>query len=231
MLQFISELPKLNEQNMGDGPYALILAPTRELAQQIEQETLKFAVPLNFHCVSIVGGHSMEEQAFNMRNGAEIVIATPGRLKDCLDRRMLVLNQCTYVVMDEADRMIDMGFEADVNFILDALPLSNLKPDTDDAEDASKMTMSIDNDTHKKYRQTTMFSATMPAAVERLAKRYLRRPAVVTIGTAGQAVETVEQRVEMITDENKKKYVLCHSLHAVNVAFVSVRIISIGTNK
>ncbi|OAQ24189.1 P-loop containing nucleoside triphosphate hydrolase protein [Linnemannia elongata AG-77] len=205
MLQFISELPKLNEQNMGDGPYALILAPTRELAQQIEQETLKFAVPLNFHCVSIVGGHSMEEQAFNMRNGAEIVIATPGRLKDCLDRRMLVLNQCTYVVMDEADRMIDMGFEADVNFILDALPLSNLKPDTDDAEDASKMTMSIDNDTHKKYRQTTMFSATMPAAVERLAKRYLRRPAVVTIGTAGQAVETVEQRVEMITDENKKK--------------------------
>ncbi|KAF9297797.1 DEAD (Asp-Glu-Ala-Asp) box polypeptide 23 [Linnemannia elongata] len=205
MLQFISELPKLNEQNMGDGPYALILAPTRELAQQIEQETLKFAVPLNFHCVSIVGGHSMEEQSFNMRNGAEIVIATPGRLKDCLDRRMLVLNQCTYVVMDEADRMIDMGFEADVNFILDALPLSNLKPDTDDAEDASKMTMSIDNDTHKKYRQTTMFSATMPAAVERLAKRYLRRPAVVTIGTAGQAVETVEQRVEMITDENKKK--------------------------
>ncbi|KAF9928983.1 DEAD (Asp-Glu-Ala-Asp) box polypeptide 23 [Linnemannia zychae] len=205
MLQFISELPKLNEQNMGDGPYALILAPTRELAQQIEQETLKFAVPLKFHCVSIVGGHSMEEQAFNMRNGAEIVIATPGRLKDCLDRRMLVLNQCTYVVMDEADRMIDMGFEADVNFILDALPLSNLKPDTDEAEDANKMTMAIDNDTHKKYRQTTMFSATMPAAVERLAKRYLRRPAVVTIGTAGQAVETVEQRVEMITDENKKK--------------------------
>ncbi|KAK3832284.1 MAG: P-loop containing nucleoside triphosphate hydrolase protein, partial [Linnemannia elongata] len=205
MLQFISELPKLDEHNMGDGPYALILAPTRELAQQIEQETLKFAVPLNFHCVSIVGGHSMEEQAFNMRNGAEIVIATPGRLKDCLDRRMLVLNQCTYVVMDEADRMIDMGFEADVNFILDALPLSNLKPDTDEAEDASKMTMSIDNDTHKKYRQTTMFSATMPAAVERLAKRYLRRPAVVTIGTAGQAVETVEQRVEMISDENKKK--------------------------
>ncbi|KAF9119478.1 DEAD (Asp-Glu-Ala-Asp) box polypeptide 23 [Mortierella sp. 14UC] len=205
MLQFISELPKLNEENMGDGPYALILAPTRELAQQIEQESIKFAGPMNFHCVSIVGGHSMEEQAFNMRNGAEIVIATPGRLKDCLEKRMLVLNQCTYVVMDEADRMIDMGFETDVNFILDALPLSNLKPDTDDAEDASKMTMAIGNETHKKYRQTTMFSATMPAAVERLAKRYLRRPAVVTIGTAGQAVETVEQRVEMITDENKKK--------------------------
>lgn len=205
MLQFIFDLPKLNEQNMVHGPYALILAPTRELAQQIEQEALKFAVPLGFNCVSIVGGHAVEEQAFNLRNGAEIIIATPGRLKDCLDRRILVLNQCTYVVMDEADRMIDMGFEADVNFILDALPVSNLKPDSDEAEDASKMTMAIDHDSSKKYRQTTMFSATMPSAVERLAKRYLRRPAVVTIGTAGQAGETVEQRVEMITDENKKK--------------------------
>ncbi|KAG0057060.1 mRNA splicing protein prp28 [Gryganskiella cystojenkinii] len=205
MLQFISELPKLDEHNMVHGPYALIMAPTRELAQQIEQETLKFAVPLGYNCVSIVGGHAVEEQAYNMRNGAEIIIATPGRLKDCLDRRILVLNQCTYVVMDEADRMIDMGFEADVNFILDALPVSNLKPDTDEAEDASKMTMAIDEESGQKYRQTTMFSATMPAAVERLAKRYLRRPAVVTIGTAGQAVETVEQRVEMITDENKKK--------------------------
>ncbi|KAF9406796.1 mRNA splicing protein prp28 [Podila epigama] len=205
MLQFISDLPKLDEHNMVHGPYALILAPTRELAQQIEQETLKFAVPLGFNCVSIVGGHAKEEQAFNLRNGAEIIIATPGRLRDCLETRILVLNQCTYVVMDEADRMIDMGFEADVNFILDALPVSNLKPDTEDAEDASKMTMAIDEDSSKKYRQTTMFSATMPAAVERLAKRYLRRPAVVTIGTAGQAVETVEQRVEMITDENKKK--------------------------
>lgn len=105
--------------------------------------------------------------------------------------------------MDEADRMIDMGFEADVNFILDALPVSNLKP-----EDEEGMKMELDRG--RKYRQTTMFSATMPPAVERLAKKYLRRPAVVTIGTAGQAVETVEQRVEMINDENKKKYVYYH---------------------
>lgn len=118
-------------------------------------------------------------------------------MKDCLDRRILVLNQCTYVVMDEADRMIDMGFEADVNFILDALPVSNVKPENEQEQEANG----------RKYRQTTMFSATMPPAVERLAKKYLRRPAVVTIGTAGQAVETVEQRVEMISDENKKKYV------------------------
>ncbi|KAI9323701.1 P-loop containing nucleoside triphosphate hydrolase protein [Dichotomocladium elegans] len=198
LLVYISDLPKLNMENMADGPYALIMAPTRELAQQIEQEAVKFATPMGFTCVSIVGGHAIEEQSFNLRNGAEIIIATPGRLKDCLDRRILVLNQCTYVVMDEADRMIDMGFEADVNFILDALPVSNVKPEGE-AEENMQVTQG------RKYRQTTMFSATMPPAVERLAKKYLRRPAVVTIGTAGQAVETVEQRVEMINDENKKK--------------------------
>ncbi|GAN08722.1 pre-mRNA-splicing ATP-dependent RNA helicase prp28 [Mucor ambiguus] len=198
LLTYISDLPKITEENMAEGPYALIMAPTRELAQQIEEETVKFATPLGFTCVSIVGGHAIEEQSFNLRNGAEIIIATPGRLKDCLDRRILVLNQCTYVVMDEADRMIDMGMEADVNFILDALPVTNMKPENDDEE------MQVEPPQGYKYRQTTMFSATMPPAVERLAKKYLRREAVVTIGQAGQAVESVEQRVEMINDENKK---------------------------
>jgi ATP-dependent RNA helicase DDX23/PRP28 len=169
MLDFISELPKLTEENMGDGPYALILAPTRELAQQIEQEARKFCSRLSYICVSIVGGHSIEEQAFHLRNGAHIIIATPGRLKDCIDRRIVVLNQCTYIVMDEADRMIDMGFEADVNFILDALPMSNLKPDTDDAEDPEGLRKRLG--LTRRYRQTVMFSATMPPAVERLARK------------------------------------------------------------
>jgi ATP-dependent RNA helicase DDX23/PRP28 len=137
-----------------------------------------------------------------LRNGAEIIIATPGRLKDCLDRRILVLNQCNYVVMDEADRMIDMGMETDVNFILDALPVTNMKPDDDE--------MQVEPPQGYKYRQTTMFSATMPPAVERLAKKYLRREAVVTIGQAGQATESVEQRVEMINDEGRKTYVFCY---------------------
>ncbi|KAI9591501.1 P-loop containing nucleoside triphosphate hydrolase protein [Syncephalis fuscata] len=200
MLMFISELPKLNEENQMHGPYALILAPTRELALQIEQETIKFAKPMNFHCVSIVGGHAMEAQSFNLRNGAEIVIATPGRLRDCLDRRILVLSQCTYVVMDEADRMIDMGFENDVNFILDQLPVDNKKPDNEEDEKSVELGGKI-----RRYRQTVMFSATMPPAVERMARVYLRRPATVTIGTLGKAVDTVEQRVEMISDDGRKK--------------------------
>ncbi|OLY80587.1 putative ATP-dependent RNA helicase DDX23 [Smittium mucronatum] len=204
MLVYIMGLPKINESNMNDGPYSIILAPTRELALQIEQEALKFTKLLGFTCVSIVGGHSIDEQSFALRNGAEIIIATPGRLKDCIDRRIIVLNQTTYVVMDEADRMIDMGFEEDVNFILDALPSSQLKPDSQDAENPTKMLQSHSG-TPLRYRQTTMFSATMPPLVERLARKYLRRPAIVTIGTAGQAVDTVDQRVEFISSVERKR--------------------------
>ncbi|GAA6037202.1 hypothetical protein JCM8097_008616, partial [Rhodosporidiobolus ruineniae] len=214
MLSYIARLPPLDDTNRGQGPYAVVLAPTRELAQQIEAETNKFCRVLGYRCVSIVGGKAIEEQQFSLRDGAEIVIATPGRLKDCIERSVLVLAQCTYVVMDEADRMVSLGFEEVINFILDSLPVSNLKPDTAEAEDASKMTMMIQpeegaaNGTAASlalYRQTVMFSATMPPAVERLAKKYLRRPAIVTIGVAGQAVDTVDQRVELINGEDKKK--------------------------
>ena len=203
LLVYISELPALNELTKNDGPYAVILAPTRELAQQIEIEARKFATPLGFTCVSIVGGHSLEEQAYNLRDGAEIIIATPGRLVDCIERRVLVLGQCCYIIMDEADRMIDLGFEEPVNKILDALPVANMKPDSEEAEDALVMSQHLGG--KDRYRQTMMYTATMPSAVERIARKYLRRPAIVTIGNVGEAVETVEQRVEFVTGEDKRK--------------------------
>lgn len=202
LLVYISGLPMLDEYNKADGPYALILAPTRELAQQIETEAKKFATPLGFTCVSIVGGHSLEEQAFALRNGAEIIVATPGRLVDCIERRLLVLQQCCYIIMDEADRMIDLGFEESLNKILDALPVSNEKPDTEEAENAQLMSKYLSKG---RYRQTMMYTATMPPLVEKIAKKYLRRPAIVTIGNAGEAVDTVEQRVEFINGEDKRK--------------------------
>lgn len=198
LLVYISRLPRLNAMNRNDGPYALVLAPTRELAQQIEVEARKFASPLGFNTAVIVGGHAIEEQAFQLRDGAEIIIATPGRLLDCIERRVLVLSQCCYVIMDEADRMIDMGFEEPVQKILDALPVNNEKPDTEDAEDSRLMS------THN-YRQTMMYTATMPTAVERIARKYLRRPAIVTIGKQGEAVDTVEQRAEFVSGEDKRK--------------------------
>jgi ATP-dependent RNA helicase DDX23/PRP28 len=212
LLVYISELPELNEFTKNDGPYAIILAPTRELAQQIEIEAKKFATPLGFKCVSLVGGHSIEEQSYNMRDGAEIIIATPGRLVDCIERRVLVLSQCCYIIMDEADRMIDLGFEEPVNKILDALPASNEKPDTDDAENPLAMGRHLGG--KDRYRQTMMYTATMPSAVERIARKYLRRPAIVTIGNVGEAVETVEQRVEFIQGEDKRKKRLADILYS-----------------
>ncbi|KAI1083154.1 P-loop containing nucleoside triphosphate hydrolase protein [Whalleya microplaca] len=203
LLVYISDLPPLNEITKNDGPYSLIIAPTRELVQQIEREAKKFATPLGFTVVSLVGGHSLEEQAFALRNGAEIIVATPGRLVDCIERRLLVLSQCCYIIMDEADRMIDMGFEEPVNKILDALPVTNEKPDTDAAEDAQLMSRPLGG--KDRYRQTMMYTATMPTAVEKIAKKYLRRPATVTIGNVGEAVDTVEQRVELIPGEDRRK--------------------------
>ncbi len=89
-------------EDADQGPYAVILAPTRELAQQIEEETSKFGRPLGIRTVAVIGGISREEQGFKLRQGCEIVIATPGRLIDVLENRYLVLSRCTYVVLDEA---------------------------------------------------------------------------------------------------------------------------------
>ena len=139
-----------------------------------------------------------------MREGAEIIIATPGRLKDVIERRVLVLSQCRYVVMDEADRMVHLGFEPDLTFILDALPSEAMA-----GEDQGEQ-MDVDGETVVKKgrtRVTTLFSATMPAAVERLARKYLKKPAIITIGEAGRAVDTVEQRVEFVNGDEKKKFV------------------------
>lgn len=193
MLTYISRLPPMSEENEAEGPYAVVMAPTRELAQQIEDETVKFAHYLGIKVVSIVGGQSIEEQGFKIRQGCEVVIATPGRLIDCLERRYAVLNQCNYVVLDEADRMIDMGFEPQVVGVLDAMPSSNLKPENEDEE----------LDEKRIYRTTYMFSATMPPAVERLARKYLRNPVVVTIGTAGKATDLITQNVFMVKESEK----------------------------
>jgi ATP-dependent RNA helicase DDX23/PRP28 len=227
LLVYISDLPPLTEITKNDGPYALILAPTRELVQQIETEARKFTTPLGFTVVSLVGGHALEEQAFALRNGAEIIVATPGRLVDCIERRLLVLSQCCYVIMDEADRMIDMGFEEPVNKILDALPVTNEKPDTDEAENAQLMSRHIEGKDNR-YRQTMMYTATMPSAVEKIAKKYLRRPAIVTVGNIGEATDTVEQRVEFVPGEDRRKkrlreILLDEGFKAPIIVFVNIK--------
>lgn len=207
LLVWITSLPKIvRQEEIDQGPYAVILAPTRELAQQIEEETIKFAKALEIRTVTIIGGINKEDQSFKLGRGCEIVIATPGRLIDVLETRYLVLSRCTYVVLDEADRMIDMGFEEAVQKILDHMPVSNLKPDTEEAEDETKLIANLKS--KNKYRQTVMFTATMPPSVERLARSYLRRPAMVYIGAVGKPVERVEQIVYIVSEQEKRKKLL-----------------------
>ncbi|KRX23596.1 putative ATP-dependent RNA helicase DDX23 [Trichinella nelsoni] len=204
LLVWLMSLPKIErEEDVDQGPYAVIMAPTRELAQQIEEEANKFGGPLGVRTVSVIGGLSREEQGFKLRMGCEIVIATPGRLVDVLENRYLVLNQCTYVILDEADKMLDMGFEPYVQNILSYMPVTNLKPDTEEAEDEKALLSNFYS--KKKFRQTVMFTATMSSAVERLARNYLRRPAVVYIGAIGKPTERVEQIVYMVSESEKRK--------------------------
>eukprot|EP00912_Choanoflagellata_sp_UC4_P001324 UC4_evm2s813 len=205
LLMWILQQPKIErESDIDKGPYGIILAPTRELAQQIEEETAKFARPLGIRTVPIVGGVDKEQQGFQIRLGVEIVIATPGRLLDCLESRYLVLQQCSYVVLDEADRMLDMGFEPEVQKILDWLP-ENIKQDSEEAE---KLMFLGDLEKASRPRQTMMYTATMPAAVERLARSYLRRPASVYIGRVGQPGERVVQTIIMMDESKKRNHLL-----------------------
>lgn len=216
MLVYIMKQPVMTEEIAAEGPYAVVMAPTRELTQQIEEEAVKMAANTEYRIVSVVGGQSIEDQGFKLRKGCEIIIATPGRLGDCLEKSYAVLNQCNYVVLDEADRMIDMGFEPQVMAVLDAMPSANLKPEGEDAELVS----------NKVYRTTYMFSATMPPQVERLARKYLRRPVVVNIGSAGRATDNVTQRV-MVVKENQKHAMLDSELSYVDdkrvIVFVNTK--------
>ena len=202
MLAYVKSLPSLTDETSQDGPYALILAPSRELALQIDEETIKFSSFCTCRAVAVVGGRSAEAQAFELRRGAEIVIGTPGRIKDCLERSYTVLNQCNYVVLDEADRMIDMGFEDIVKWILDQIPLSNMKSENEDQLYQQELEAKAG---YRQYRLTQMFSATMPPQVEQLARKYLRFPAYISIGDPGAGKRAIEQRLEFLTEGKKRQ--------------------------
>jgi ATP-dependent RNA helicase DDX23/PRP28 len=201
MLAYIANLPDYRRERLAEeGPLAMVMAPTRELAQQIEAECIRLCAHTGYKTVSVVGGQSIQDQGFLLREGVEVLVGTPGRMKDAIESRYLVLNQCNYVVLDEADRMVDMGFEAELNFVLDSMA-GLLKSEAEDEayqqEEAAARGEAI-------FRVTAMFSATMPAAVERMAKKYLRHPAIVSIGDrdSGRNMR-IEQVVEMVSEAAK----------------------------
>ncbi|XP_059382922.1 probable ATP-dependent RNA helicase DDX46 isoform X2 [Carassius carassius] len=163
----------------GEGPIAVIMTPTRELALQITKECKKFSKSLGLRVVCVYGGTGISEQIAELKRGAEIIVCTPGRMIDMLganNGRVTNLRRATYVVMDEADRMFDMGFEPQVMRIVD-----NVRPD----------------------RQTVMFSATFPRTMEALARRILSKPIEVQVGGRSVVCSDVEQHVIVISEEKK----------------------------
>ncbi|CAF4909145.1 unnamed protein product [Pieris macdunnoughi] len=147
---------KETEGRRGRGPRVLIVAPTRELARQIEEVAKEFQKSLGIRSLCIYGGVSRSRQAEELKYGVDILIATPGRLNDFIDSKVTNLSRCNYVVLDEADRMLDMGFEPQIRKALEGVPYE---------------------------RQILMFSATWPKEVQYLAKDYLGKFVQVNVGS------------------------------------------------
>jgi ATP-dependent RNA helicase RhlE len=155
---------------------ALVLTPTRELCVQVEESVQKYAAHSELSVVSVYGGVPLEPQQRKLRSGVDIVVATPGRLIDHLERQNVVFDDLEVLVLDEADRMLDMGFAPQINRIVADIP---------------------------KYRQTLLFSATMPPEVEALARKYLRKPIVVQVGRRSGAANTVTHAVYPVPRDRK----------------------------
>ena len=179
----------------GDGPILLVMAPTRELAIQIEQQAKIFAQVCQVESLCVYGGVPRYEQKQKLRQGVEILIATPGRLLDFLDSRDTNLNRTTYLVLDEADRMLDMGFEKDIRNIISRITTPN--------------------------RQTLMFSATWPKEIQALARQFCNvAPVQINIGREendGQgAIANIDitQRVKCLDNNYGKYEELCNFLEA-----------------
>lgn len=168
----------------GDGPIALLVVPTRELAIQIYGEARRFTRATGMRCVCAYGGSGVKDQISDLKRGADIVVCTPGRMIDLLamnSGRITNLRRVTIVVLDEADRMFDMGFEPQLTRLVE-----NVRPD----------------------RQTVMFSATFPPQVERLARMILTQPVEIVIGGNSVAANTIDQHIEVRTEDSKFRRLL-----------------------
>jgi len=163
---------------------ALVLTPTRELCQQVEASVRKYGEGTGLEVISVYGGVGYDQQTEALRNGVDIVVATPGRLIDHLEKQNVVFDDLEVLVLDEADRMLDMGFAPQINRIVAQI---------------------------HAYRQTLLFSATMPPEVEALARKYLRKPTVVQVGRRSQAANTVRHFVYPVPG-HRKTALLTHLL-------------------
>lgn len=173
----INHQPRLQR---GDGPIVLVLAPTRELAQQIQQVANDFGSCTHLKNTCIFGGAPKGPQARDLERGVEICIATPGRLIDFLEKGTTNLRRCTYLVLDEADRMLDMGFEPQIRKIIE-----QIRPD----------------------RQVLMWSATWPKEVRNLAEEFLNSYIQVNIGSLNLSANHNILQIVDVCEEFEKEQV------------------------
>ncbi|BGP39699.1 pre-mRNA processing RNA-helicase [Rhodotorula kratochvilovae] len=176
MFRHIKDQPPLRPL---DGPVAMIMTPTRELATQIYKECKPFLKALGLRASCAYGGMPLKDNIADMKRGSEVIVCTPGRMIELLTTnsgRLINLQRVTYLVLDEADRMFDMGFEPQVMKII-----GQIRPD----------------------RQTVLFSATFPRQMEALARKVLRRPLEITVGGRSVVADTITQVVEVRTEETK----------------------------
>jgi superfamily II DNA/RNA helicase len=168
------------KKNQAQGVSVLIVVPTRELAAQIDEEFKVFAWGMNLHSVLVVGGASVNRQRAELNRRPQVVIGTPGRLKDLVNQRILNLSGVKVLVLDEADRMLDMGFIRDIRFLVSLLP---------------------------RARQSLCFSATMPRDIETLVREMMIAPISVSVKT-GVRSEFIEQDVIRASSKEHKLEIL-----------------------
>ncbi|XP_046659841.1 ATP-dependent RNA helicase dbp2-like isoform X2 [Homalodisca vitripennis] len=190
--------------NYGDGPVVLILVPTRELAQQIQQVAADFGSSTRVRNTCIYGGAPKGPQARDLEQGVEIVIATPGRLIDFLERGQTNLRRCTYLVLDEADRMLDMGFEPQIRKIIE-----QIRPD----------------------RQVLMWSATWPKEVRALAEDFLIDYIQLNIGSLTLAANHNILQIVEVCQEHEKEYKLRRLLQEIGSEKENKTIIFVETKR
>ncbi|MCO5552301.1 hypothetical protein L7F22_005813 [Adiantum nelumboides] len=166
-------------------PFALVLSPTRELTCQIHAEAKKFSDQTSLRVAVVYGGTPIGAQINQLRQGADILVATPGRLKDLIERKKVSLSQVKYLVLDEADRMLDMGFEPQIRCIVEEADMP-----------------SVDQ------RQTMLFSATFPEEIKELARNFLSNSIFISVGRVGSSTNLILQKVEYVDEFNKRNSLL-----------------------
>jgi ATP-dependent RNA helicase RhlE len=175
----------------------LILTPTRELCLQVEESFRKYSVHAPIDVAPVYGGVPMDPQVTALRDGVDVVVATPGRLLDHLERQNVVFDDLEVLVLDEADRMLDMGFAPQIQKVVAQIPT---------------------------YRQTLLFSATMPPEVEALARKYLRKPVVVQVARRNSTATTVTHAVYPVPAHRKSELLInVLSKHASETVLVFTR--------